>query len=262
MTSFRVHSHDERGGHVHVLQMLADNYTYVLEWDGRCAVIDPAQAAPVLQLVTSHGLTVESVILTHGHYDHTAGVAEIVRMHAARVYAPSGCRLEVPSETVREGDVLTAGPFALGTLATPGHTAHDTSYLDTARGLLFCGDTLFGGGCGRPFECAPETLWASLQRLVLLPDSTRIFCGHEYTVSNLQFALTQLGSHAAIEKRLQDAIHLRELGLPTIPSTLGLEKETNLYLLAADPVIRKALGMASATPLDVFRELRERKNRA
>ncbi|MFO1491964.1 MAG: hydroxyacylglutathione hydrolase [Kiritimatiellia bacterium] len=228
----------------------------------RCTVVDPAQAAPVLQLASARHLTVESILLTHGHYDHTAGVPEVVRAHSARVFAPAGCKLEIPSETVKEGDVLTIGPYSLGVISTPGHTAHDTSYLDTSRGLLFCGDTLFGGGCGRPFECPPETLWASLQRLALLPDATRVFCGHEYTVSNLQFALAQLGAHPAIGKRLQDAVHLRELGLPTIPSTLGLEKETNLYLLAGSPAIRKALGMAGATPLAVFRELRERKNRA
>lgn len=251
---------------IEIVPILEDNYAYLLHapGSGTCAVVDPGEALPVLHLVRTRGLQVAAILSTHHHGDHVAGNLEVKAATGAKVYGPAAEADRIPGVDVRlaQGDTVRLGDSEAQVLATPGHTNGHISYWFERDQALFPGDTLFAIGCGRILEGNAPMMWASLQKLLALPDATRIFCGHEYTRSNARFALTIEPGNEALRRRADEVERLRRAGEPTIPSTLGLERATNPFLRPGEPAIRALLGLDQAADEDVFAEIRRRKDNA
>ena len=238
----------------------SDNYIYLVQWDGGGAVVDPSVAGTVLQAAERQGVDVGLVLATHGHGDHVAGIPKLKRMTGAQVVGPRGARIPAVDREVGAGDRIALGPVEAEVMETPGHTRADITYYLAGAGAVFCGDTLFAGGCGRLFECRPEVMWRSLRRLRDLPDETRVFCGHEYTETNLAFAASVDPDNAVLRSRIDRVSALRQSGRPTIPSTIGEEKATNPFLRSDAAEIQRSLDLEGAAPVEVFAALRARKD--
>jgi hydroxyacylglutathione hydrolase len=222
---------------VALLPVLSDNYVMVLHDDHQAVVVDPAVAAPVAAWLDARQLELVAVLQTHHHSDHIGGTVELLRRWPnARVYAAAADLQRIPfqSDSVDDGDRFTLLGRSVEVLAVPGHTrAHLAYFLPGGSGCnpeLFCGDTLFGGGCGRLFEGTPAQMHASLQRLAALPTDTRVWCAHEYTETNLRWALSCLPEDRPILERLAAVAQQRAGGRPTVPSSIGLERATNLFV--------------------------------
>jgi hydroxyacylglutathione hydrolase len=246
---------------------LRDNYFWLLERGTRAAVVDPGLAAPVQQVLAHRHLTLEAILVTHHHADHSAGVAELATSPAVKVYAPA--REDIASgaaqmQGLREGDVITVLDVPLQVLDVPGHTAGHIAYFAPDLQALFCGDTLFAGGCGRLFEGTPAQMLDSLRKLARLPGTTGVYCAHEYTLSNLRFALAVEPANASLQARQRACAALRERGLPTLPSTLDEELATNPFLRVDDPAVRAAAARrqpgADASAVATFAAIRAWKN--
>ncbi|MBV9567892.1 MAG: hydroxyacylglutathione hydrolase, partial [Hyphomicrobiales bacterium] len=203
------------------------------------------------------------IIVTHRHHDHIEGIPALKPKTGARVIAPKKAAAQVPEadELVGEGDKVKVGQLTASVLDTPGHCADHISYWFAQDQALFAGDTIFTLGCGRVSEATPSVLWSSLQRIAALPNETRIWSGHEYTLSNAKFAMSVDGTNEALKERYGRIEKQRAANELTVPTTLAEEKATNPFLRAADPKVQKAVGMAGADASAVFAELRERKNR-
>jgi hydroxyacylglutathione hydrolase len=248
---------------IELVPILSDNYVYLLHepGDGRTGVVDPGEAEPVLARLDERGLSLDWILATHHHPDHTGGIEAVKKATGCRVVGPPG---SVPAVdvTVGGGDTFELGQATATIFATPGHTLdHITFWFEKDR-ALFCADTLFALGCGRLFEGTAAQMWASLSTLRALPDDARVYCGHEYTLANARFAVTVDPDNEDLAQRLRRIEKLREKGEPTIPSQLGVEKRTNPFLRPDDPAIRKHLGLESASDVDVFAEIRRRKDEA
>ena len=222
---------------VALLPVLSDNYVMVLHDDHQAVVVDPAVAAPVAAWLDARRLELVAVLQTHHHSDHIGGTVELLRRWPnARVYAAAADLQRIPfqSDSVGDGDQFTLLGRSVEVLAVPGHTrAHLAYYLPGGSGChpeLFCGDTLFGGGCGRLFEGTPAQMHDSLQRLAALPADTRVWCAHEYTETNLRWAHGCLPEDRPIVERLAAVAQQRAAGRPTVPSSIGLERATNLFV--------------------------------
>ncbi|KAA6183402.1 hydroxyacylglutathione hydrolase [Thiohalocapsa marina] len=244
-----------------------DNYIWLLrEGDApTVAVVDPGDAEPVIARLRADGLTLTAVLVTHHHGDHTGGIDELLaEWPDAEVIAPADRRIPSVTQTVADADrVVPAGlRTEFQVLAVPGHTSTHVAYL--GAGALFCGDTLFAGGCGRVFDGTFEQLAVSLRRIAALPAETLCYCAHEYTLANLGFAAWVEPDSAALAERTRAAQALRAAGRPTVPSELGLERATNPFLRTAEPaVIAAAEGFAGARLADateVFTALRRWKD--
>jgi len=227
---------------VELIPVLRDNYVFVLHDGRQAAVVDPAVAPPVADWLGRRGLELVAVLQTHHHSDHIGGTPELLRhWPAAAVVAASADRDRIPFQTigVADGERLPLLGQELEVIAVPGHTrAHIAFHLPAASGELgghlFCGDTLFAGGCGRLFEGTPEQMWCSLQRLAALPEATRVWCAHEYTETNLAWAARECPTDEPIGRRLREVRQRRALGLATIPSSIALERATNLFVRCGD----------------------------
>lgn len=219
---------------IHIIPLLTDNYAYVLENDGKAAVIDPGEAAPVLTFLKDKGLTLTHIICTHHHGDHIGGAAELKAATGALVIGPASETARIPGmdRLVREGDILDILDETFHAIETPGHTRGHVCYYAPGLKALFSGDTLFSLGCGRLFEGSAEEMWTSLQKLSALPDEMKIYCGHEYTASNARFCAHIEPENTALQERIAEIERLRSAGLPTIPSTLASEKACNVFLRA------------------------------
>lgn len=212
------------------LPAFADNYIWVLHDGVHAVAVDPGDPAPLEAFLDTHRLTLVAVLITHHHRDHTGGNVRLRQRRNCAIYAPGNPAIPAVTHVVRGGDQVRFAELDLqfDVLATPGHTLDHLSYL--GAGHLFCGDTVFGCGCGKLFEGTPAMMAASLDAILALPDSTRMCCGHEYTLSNIDFAKTIDGANAALLAREAADRALRAQGLPTLPSTLALEKATNPFL--------------------------------
>ena len=212
------------------LPAFEDNYIWVLH-DGHHAVaVDPGDPAPLIAFLDAQELVLKAVLITHHHRDHTGGNTLLRQRYGCAIHAPENPRIPAVTHVLRGGDVLDIDEPKLhfDILATPGHTLDHISYV--GHGNLFCGDTVFGCGCGKLFEGSPDMMAASLDTILSLPDATRVCCAHEYTLSNIDFAKTIDGSNAALLERERADRESRKLGRPTLPSTLALEKSTNPFL--------------------------------
>lgn len=255
---------------LHVLAVPAfnDNYLWLIH-DGRhAAVVDPGDAGPVLAALDRHGLSLHAILLTHHHADHIGGVPQLLQHYAVPVFGPAGDGIAAVTEPLVEGDTVQVPglELTLAVLDVPGHTKGHIAYVHAgATPMLFCGDTLFAGGCGRIFEGTPEQMAASLDKLAALPPATRVYCAHEYTLSNLRFAAAVEPDNGALCERIDAETAKRERGEPTVPSTIGLERATNPFLRYRERGIARTLAQAGkvaaeAGPLAVFTALRLWKN--
>jgi hydroxyacylglutathione hydrolase len=229
---------------VSLIPVLSDNYVFVLHGPGPgpAAVVDPAVAEPVIDWLEQRGLALQAILHTHHHHDHIGGAPALLqRWPNAAVIASAADRARIPLQTqgVQGGDQLQLLGRGVQVLDVPGHTAHHLAFylppLNQEAGHLFCGDTLFAGGCGRLFEGTPAQMHHSLQQLAALPADTLVWCAHEYTAGNLRWAAAERPEDAAIAERLAEVLMLRQQNQPTIPSRIELERATNLFVRAADP---------------------------
>lgn len=212
------------------LPAFEDNYIWVWH-DGRHAVaVDPGDPAPLIAFLDTHRLALAAVLITHHHRDHTGGNTLLRQRYDCAIYAPDNPGIPAVTHTLRGGDSLDLAEPGLHfeVMATPGHTLDHISYV--GHGCLFCGDTVFGCGCGKLFEGSPAMMAASLDAILALPDATRVCCAHEYTLSNIDFAKTIDGDNPALLERERADRALRAQNRPTLPSTLALEKATNPFL--------------------------------
>lgn len=244
-----------------------DNYIWMLHDERRALVVDPGDAQPVLAVLARHGLTLESILVTHHHGDHTGGVDALRQGTGAQVYGPAAERMPEPLQRLGDGDIITALGLRFEVLLVPGHTAGHIAYWGQppdADPLLFCGDTLFSAGCGRLFEGTPGQMLASLTRLAALPDATRVCCAHEYTLGSLRFALAVEPDNTDLLAYQAHARTLRQQLLPTLPSTIGLEKAVNPFLRTHLPKVAHAVQQIDPNaddPVAVFAALRTWKDK-
>ena len=249
------------------LPAFQDNYLWLLHDGQRALVVDPGDAQPVLSFLERNDLQLEAILVTHHHADHVGGVDAVRDATGAKVYGPARERIPEPLTRLAEGDAITVLGLRFEVMDVPGHTAGHIAYysadMDGAP-LLFCGDTLFSGGCGRLFEGTPEQMLASLEKLSSLPGSTRVCCTHEYTLSNLRFARAVEPGNADLIHYIERCEALRASSQPTLPSTIEQEKRINPFLRTRLPGVAEAARRHDpATPQDevaVFAAIRQWKN--
>ncbi|MGH6890459.1 MAG: hydroxyacylglutathione hydrolase [Rhizomicrobium sp.] len=244
---------------------LRDNYAYLLRDRNEdfCAVVDPSEAAPVRAALAARGWRLTHVLNTHHHPDHTGGNAALKSGSGAIVVGPEKDRARIPALDigVTEGTPFALGSHAVRVLEIPAHTRAHIAFVFEADNAAFTGDTLFAMGCGRLFEGTPAMMWASLSKLANLDGAMRIYCGHEYTLNNGRFALTLEPENGDLRRRMDEVEKLRAEGRPTVPSTIALEKRTNPFLRPQSAEIRRILNMPDADDVEVFAEMRARKDR-
>jgi hydroxyacylglutathione hydrolase len=218
----------------HILPLLTDNYAYVLEKQGKAAVIDPGEAAPVLAFLRQTNLRLTDILCTHHHGDHIGGVAELKGATGALVTGPDKeqARISGMDRLVKDGDRVEVLGETFEAIETPGHTRGHVCYYAPGLKALFSGDTLFSLGCGRLFEGTAAEMWASLQKLAALPGDTLVYCGHEYTLANGRFCLSHEPDNKALIARMAEIEALRAAGKPTLPVSLASEKASNIFLRA------------------------------
>lgn len=248
------------------LPAFSDNYLWLLHDGVRALVVDPGDAAPVSAALKQHDLQLAAILVTHHHADHVGGVAALREATGAVVYGPARERIPEPFIPVTEGDQVQALGLSFKIMDVPGHTSgHIAYFADEMNGapLLFCGDTLFSGGCGRLFEGTPAQMLTSLDSLAALPPATRVCCAHEYTMANLRFARAVEPGNAALAEYYQECEALRAAGTPTLPSSIGVERAINPFLRSREPTVTQAVQAHAATTTEdvaVFAALREWKN--
>jgi hydroxyacylglutathione hydrolase len=253
---------------IHGVPAFQDNYLWVMSRGEDAAVVDPGDAAPIEAFLAQQGLTLRAILATHHHGDHVGGLAALAEHWKCPVFGPAGERIGGLTRKLAEGDRITvpALDVALEVLDVPGHTAGHIAYVhrDPQDPFVFCGDTLFAGGCGRLFEGTAAQMVSSLAKLASLPPSTRVYCAHEYTLANLRFArAVEPGNRALAERQARESAR-RGRGEPTVPSTIGIELDTNPFLRWDSPAVIAAAEHRAGHPLRdrvaVFAEIREWKN--
>lgn len=239
-----------------------DNYIWLIENSQQgCAVVDPGDAQPVLDYLAKHNLELEAILITHHHNDHIGGVAELVRQNPnVDVLGPLNEPIPTVTQTLQGGDQFELFGERFLVLDLEGHTAGHIGFV--GDGKLFCGDVLFSGGCGRVFEGTMEQMWQSLDKLAKLPIETEVYCTHEYTLSNLAFALAVEPENPHLLAYRDEVIRLRGLERPTLPTTIELEKRINPFLRLEEVAVLKSVTNRTPAndPLSVFTALREWKN--
>ncbi len=253
---------------IYPVRAFSDNYIWLLTNGQTAAVVDPGQSAPVLDTLKRHNLKLVSILLTHHHQDHVGGVSDLVAHSGAQVFGPATEVLPVCDTLLQEDDTLEDASlgFRLTVLDVPGHTAGHIAYAGTFEGdsVLFCGDTLFAAGCGRLFEGTPAQMDASMGKLAALPPQTRVYCAHEYTLSNMRWARAVEPDNEVLARWQETAQKTRDQDEPTLPSTIAQELACNPFMRVRQPTVAQAAAQwaqrSLASPVEVFAALREWKN--
>jgi hydroxyacylglutathione hydrolase len=241
-----------------------DNYIWLIRQGNMAVVVDPGEAAPVRDVLERQKLSLVAILTTHHHADHVGGVEELVRTWPVPVYGPRSESIAVVDRPLEPGSRVHLPEIGLefDVIDVGGHTLGHIAY--SGDGVLFSGDTLFAGGCGRIFEGTTEQMWQSLERLLVLPDDTRVYCAHEYTAANLRFAVEVEPSNAALHQRVERVSALRAEGRPTVPTSIELERATNPFLRVSSPEViaaaTKYRGHALHSDAEIFGALRDWKN--
>ncbi|MGQ7957735.1 hydroxyacylglutathione hydrolase [Pseudomonas sp. SP16.1] len=248
---------------IDALPAFNDNYLWLLQdaASQRCAVVDPGDAAPVQAWLASHpGWQLSDILVTHHHFDHVGGIEALKTATGARVLGPADENIPGRDLGLGDGDGIEVLGLKFRVIAVPGHTLGHVAYHQAEQHLLFCGDTLFAGGCGRLFEGTPQQMHRSLGRLAALPGDTLVYCTHEYTLSNLRFALAVEPNNPRIAARLAEVSRWRDAGRISLPTSIDLELASNPFLRTSEPeVIRSAErrdGRQHSEPSEVFASLR------
>lgn len=234
---------------IDAIAAFSDNYIWCIYDDrnGQALVVDPGDAEPVERALNDKGLTLTGILITHHHFDHTGGIQALLANYPVPVYGPVSDNIPSISEPLSDGDSLKVLGLTFSAMTIPGHTLDHIALYCASEAILFCGDTLFAGGCGRVFEGNPAMMHQSLSKLAALPGDTRVYCAHEYTLSNLDFALAVDKDNAHLQQRLKDDQASRDRGVPTVPSLLSLELVTNPFLRCNDPAIITAAARHSSS---------------
>lgn len=242
----------------------ADNYGILLHCpdSGYTASIDAGDATATESALAQTGWSLTHLLITHHHGDHTAGLGTLKAIHNAHVIGPPPHSTPISGidHAVWDGDSFTFADQQIHVIATPGHTTDMINFYLPDEKIVFTGDTLFALGCGRVFEGSFAMMWDSLEKLLALPDDTIIYCSHEYTKANADFAITIDPDNATLAKRHTQIIEQRNNGIATVPTMMSVEKATNPFLRPDDPAIRAHLNMATHSNADVFAEIRRRKD--
>lgn len=245
---------------------LGDNFIYLYRYNQNDSLaIDPCDNSLVLRALQKHNLNLKMILITHHHWDHVAGTDELKRKTGCKVIGADKRRIPGIDSVVSDGQILSVGDSRLRVIATPGHTSTSVCYYmepsaGNKNGILWTGDTLFVGGCGRLLECNAKSMAESLQKLASLPNDTLVYCGHDYTLENYEFALGIEPGNKVVKERFEQIKQMLKRGELTVPSTMLQERNTNCFLRAGTPELKAALGMQDAQAVEIFAELRRRKD--
>ena len=243
-----------------------DNFIYLYRYNQNDSLaVDPGDSSLVLRILREQGLSLKMILITHHHWDHVAGAADLKRKTGCKIISADRRRTPETDSVVADGQVLSVGKSKIRVIATPGHTSTSVCYYmepsaGNNNGILWTGDTLFVGGCGRLLERDAQSMWESLQKLASLPDETLVYCGHDYTLENYEFASGIEPGNQIVKERLDQVRQLQTQGKLTIPSSILQERTTNCFLRAGTDEMKEALGMQDAQAVEVFAELRRRKD--
>ena len=248
------------------LPCLDDNYCSLIHHSesGQTAVVDTPDGEEIIAQLEQRGWQLTHILTTHHHWDHIGGHEQLKRRYNCTIVAPQKNRQAIPDvdHWVQGGEQIAFADMAFEVIATPGHTLGHVVYYAPALAAVFVGDTLFSMGCGRLFEGSAQQMWDSISRIMQLPPQTMVYCGHEYTQANADFALTIEPQNPDLLRRIEDVRALRAEGRPTVPTALSLEMATNPFMRAAEPTVQQSLMMLGQEPSKVFAEIRLRKDRA
>lgn len=260
-------------GSIITIPASGDNFIYLYRYDENNALaVDPCNSSVVLGSLKEHNLNLTTILVTHHHWDHTGGIADLKKKTGCKVLGADKSRIPNMDILVEDKQVLKIGDMEIQVIATPGHTKTSVCYAlkpptadyipadDKKNKILFTGDTMFVGGCGRILECSARTMWDSLVKLASLPEDTLVYCGHDYTLENYKFALTIEPGNEAVKQRLQEVKETINRSGFTVPSTILQERTTNIFLQSDSDDIKAALNMSNSKTVDVFAELRRRKD--
>jgi hydroxyacylglutathione hydrolase len=248
------------------IPVLGDNFIYLYRYNQNDSLaVDPCDSTSVLRTLQEHNLNLMMILVTHHHWDHVAGIDELKRKTDCKVIGADKRRIPGIDSVVADDEILPVGDDKVRVIATPGHTSTSVCYYmepsaGNKNGIVWTGDTMFVGGCGRLLECNAQSMWDSLRKLASLPDDTLVYCGHDYTLENCEFASGIEPGNEIVKERLDQVRQLLTRGKLTVPSSILQERSTNCFLRAGTPEIKTALGMPNAQAVEVFAELRRRKD--
>ena len=231
-----------------------DNYIWAIQIDDSITIVDPGESIPVLKVIEEKKLNLQDILITHHHYDHTGGLLELKKYISGKVYGPENENIDGIDVSLAENDLIETLGHEFRVIETPGHTLDHIAFYSKQTNVLFCGDTLFSAGCGRLFEGAYDQLYTSIQKINELPDETKIYCGHEYTLSNLEFVKSQINSEF-IKEKYKETLKKRSMNKITLPSILSIERKINPFLLEIVPD-----DIQDLKAVDCFKKLRIRKD--
>ena len=224
------------------INAFSDNYIWLIQTNEGNTLVDPGDSKPVISTIDKLGITIDDILITHHHFDHIGGLESLEPLIKGSVIGPKNSAIDLLDKHVGEGDIIESIGLQFSVFEVPGHTLdHIAFYSETEKEVLFCGDTIFSGGCGRVFEGTFEQMNHSLEKLMNLPSKTEIYCAHEYTLSNLQFALMAEPNNVDLKEYELNSKNKRERNIPTIPTTLDQELQINPFLRVAETSLREAI---------------------